>query len=658
MLVIQSEAILIKILLNILKILALIFLCLTLNAKNIFGQDLILKPNDSITPYYTLEEWIYSHSNWSFNSYDFNSIDAFTPHFSSNLENEPALYIDGERYLSSWLNDGTFNFPEISFSQIDSVIIQPYQKITNGEYTPQGNVQIFLKDHSKSVLLETTFVNQVNDPGLNLGSELSTPNVEYVHKTKKAVLNFPSLLNSTLIYSGDDFSRTNGLDYDQNRTNLLLSRTLIRDESGDQVYQRNRAHNFVLQNTFENSIYVLNLTSSYNYKNQYYTWHPLSGVEVPSKHRTFQAGINFKTVDKVFYKNTQLNYSYSTADTLEFQDIEKPKYNLNEQQIHHTTAFGFDNKQDKINLYLNNIFYHWEDFVTENSTSLLNNSINVDYLSKKYGSLSMLFGNYNLGFEYRIQLSNTVNIDVSTFRSRLESSGYNYTFWNEGIGFSNLDPSIHSVTNASSFTNTYSTVKLSSAINKENLQLSWNIYPVHYWQFLNTTINYEIIPGLRQLGSEIIYSDEKNVGFIGFYSSLKLIPLPKINLRTTISGRLHTYGSNEYLDNAKGINNFMFSQSILYRAHRNAFYELSFRYISPREIHEYESLEASSSLYTSRVHPIKMLNASFKTWLIDRSLLVTLSLRNLLNSTESYNTNGQYYNMSIHFSAVLHIGKK
>lgn len=643
---------------NILTVWFLFFVCLFLNAKFVYSQDIILKPDDNITPFYTLEEWIYSNSNWGFDSYDFNSIDAFTLHFSTNLENEPALYIDGERYLTSWLNDGTFNFPEISFSQIDSIIIQPYRKITNGEYTPQGSIQIFLKDHSKNILLETTFVNQINDPGLNLGLDLNIPNVEYVRKTYKAALSFPKFLNSTFLYSGDDFSRTNMLDYDQNRTSLLFSRTIIGNIATVQVLQRNRNHNFILQNTLEHSNYVLNLTSSYNYKNQYYTWHPLSGVEVPSKHRTFQAGTNFKTVEKGFYKNTQLNYSYSTTDTLKFQELDKPRYNLTEQQVHHTSTFGFKNKEDRVTIYLNNIFYHWNDFETGNSKSLLNNSINFHYLSKKYGSLSLLLGNYNLGFEYKKQFSNNYTLDVSTFRSRLESSGYNYTFWNEGIGFSNLDSSIHSVTNSSSFTNVYSTVKLSSTISKESLQLSWNIYPVHYWQFVNTMINYEIIPGLKQLGSEIVYSNEENVGFVGFYSFAKLTPFLKTNLRTTISGRLHTYGNNGYLDNAKGINNFVFSQSILYKAHRNAFYELSFRYISPREIHEYESLEVTSNLYRSRVRPIKLLNASIKTWLVDRSLLVTLSLRNLLNSTESYNTNGQYYNMSIHFSAVLHIGKK
>lgn len=622
------------------------------------GQDIVLKPENHILPYYSLEEWIYSNANWNYDSYDLNSIEAFSPHFSSTLENEPALFINGERYLTSWLTNGTFTFPEISFELIDSVIIQPYRKITNGEYTSGGNIQIFLKELPISALYDAIYVNQVNDPGPSLVNEFKTNNVEALSKKKYHVLSLPSFFNTSLMYNVEYYTRTNTLYYDRNRNITLFRRTQIGEPSGGNVLQRNRGIDLILKNTFKNSTFELDLNSALTSKSQYYEWHPLSGVEVPSSHITFQTGAKFKIIKDSFYKNTQLNYSFSKADSLEFQEIDKPKYNLTEQQVHHATAFGLDYKDDKMNIYLNNNLYHWEDFATRNSKLLLNNSITVDYLSKNYGFLSLLLGNFNVGFEYKKQLSNNYSLEVSTFRSNLESSGYNYTFWNEGIGFSNLNPSNHSIVNSSSFTNIYSTAKISSHISNNKYQLAWNIYPVHYWQFVHSNIDYDIISGSKQLGSEITYSDVQNVGFVGFFSSLNLNIIHKTSLRSSISGRLHTYGSKQYLDNAKGINNFIFTQSLLYKADRNAFYELSFRYISPREIHEYESLEAASPLYTSRVRPIKMLNASFKTWLIDRSLLVTLSLRNLLNSTESYNTNGQYYNMSIHFSAVLHIGKK
>ncbi|MEQ9308153.1 MAG: hypothetical protein RLN90_01785 [Balneolaceae bacterium] len=647
-----------KITQSIVKYLSLSILIITVITATVLSQDIVLKPENHILPYYSLEEWIYNNANWSYDSYDLNSIEAFSPNFSSTLENEPALYINGDRYLTSWLTNGTFTFPEISFEQIDSIIVQPYRKITNGEFTASGSIQIFLKEFPTGALYGATYINQVNDPGPQARSKFSSPNVEYLSKKKVIVFSLPDILGTTFSHNLDWFSRTNTLDYNQNTNKQLFDRTKFFEPSGNLVFQRNKETNFLLLNTLENSLFTLNLTSALTSKSQYYEWHPLSGIEVPASHKTFQTSANFKTVEKGFYKNTQLNYSYSSADTLEFQEIDKPKFNLIEQQVHQTSTFGFENKDDRVNIYLNNIFYNWEDIVTGNSKSLLNNSINIDYLSEKYGSLSLLLGNYNVGFEYRKQLSNNYSLNVSTFRSNLESSGYNYTFWNEGIGFSNLNPSIHSVLNSSSFTNIYSTAKISSHISTNKYQLAWNIYPVHYWQFVHTNIDYDIISGSQQLGSEITYSDVQNVGFVGFFSSLNLNLIHKTSLRSSISGRLHTYGSNEYLENSKGINNFIFMQSLIYKAHRNAFYELSFRYISPREIHEYESLKASSSSYTSRVRPIKMLNASFKTWLIDRSLLVTLSLRNMLNSTESYNTNGQYYNMSIHFSAVLHIGKK
>lgn len=657
-LTIKSENLLISYCPYFFKVFTLLIISTLLNTIALYGQEIIIKPDENLAPFYTLEEWIYKNSNWNFDSYDFNTIEVFSTNYSGDLENGPAVFIDGKRFLMSWLTNESFNFPEISINQIDSVVVNPYKKISNGIYTSNGSINIYLKQIPTGLIFDAIYVNQIYDPGLNLGSDLSSPNVEYVRKTKKVVFNLPELLSSTFFYSGDDFSRTGALDYNENTTRQLGSRTRIRDNFGEQVFQRNRNHLFFLKNSIGNSLFDLSHNTSYILKNQYYTWHPISGIEVPSKHHTFQTGLNFKRIDSDFYKSTQVNYSYSTADSLEFQDIDKPKYNLIEQQVHHTSTFGFKNKEDRVNIYLNNLFYNWEDIFTGNSKTLLNSSLSLNYVSNSYGIVDLMIGNYTIGFEYQKDLWDNYSINASTFRSNLEGSGYNYTFWNEGIGFSNLDPSIHSVTNSSSFTNIYSTLKLSSTMSKQDYQFSWNIYPSHYWQFVNTTIDYNIIPNSLELGSDISYNDEQNVGFIGFYSSLQISRIPKTSLRTTVSGRLHTYGSSKYLDNAKGINNFLFSQSVLFKAHENAFYELSFRYISPREIHEFESLEEVSNLYQSRVRPIKMLNASIKTWFIDRSLLITLSLRNLLNSTESYNTNGQYYNMSIHFSGVLHIGKK
>jgi len=623
-----------------------------------YSQDIILKPDENITPFYTLEEWIYSNSNWGFDSYDFKNIQAFTPYFSSELEEAPALFINGERYLTSWLTNGTFNFPEISFSQIDSIIVKPYQKVTNGNYTPNGSIHIFLKDLKNGVLYDAIYVNQINDPGPNIATEYESNNVEVLSKKKYHVLSIKDFLNTTLLYNVEYYTRTNTLDYNRKFTPSLFGRTIIRLPSGGSVLQRNRELAFILKNTIENSNYKLNLTSSFTTKSQHYEWHPISGIEVPASHRTFQIASNFRTRKDSFYKSTQLNYSFSDSDSLEFADASKPKNYVIEQQLHHTSAFGFDYKSDQISIYINNILYSWEDEITENSNSLFNHSLTFNYLSEKLGSINLFVGNHTIGLDFKKPLSNNLNIDLSTFRSNLNSSGYNYTFWNEGIGFSNLDPSIHSVTNSSSFTNIYSTAKLSSSINKNNVKLTWNVYPVHYWNFVNTNINYELISGLQQLGSEITYTDEKNVGFIRYYSALSMSPIPKVNLRTTISGRFLSYGNNKYLENVEGINNLIFTQILSYKADRNLVYELLYKYISPRRIHEYESLEDISNFYISRVRPIKLLNASVKTWLIDRSLLVTLSLRNLLNSTESYNTNGQYYNMSIHFSAILHIGKK
>lgn len=284
------------------KTLFLYFFCILVNYKLVIGQDIILKTDNYIAPFYTLEEWVYSNSNWNFDSYDFKNIIAFTPHFSSYLENGIALYINGEQYLTSWLGNTSFNFPEISFTQIDSIVVSPYQKVTDGNYTPNGSIHIFLKDLGTSGLYDIAYVNQVNDPGLNYENEFRTSNVERVSDKKYHVLTLQDFFNTTLLYNVEFYSRTNSLAYNRINNPVLVQRTRIQDDSGDIVIQRNRETAFILKNTLETSQYTLNLTSSLTSKSQHYQWHALSGIEVPYIVRTFQTGAKFKIKKIVFIR--------------------------------------------------------------------------------------------------------------------------------------------------------------------------------------------------------------------------------------------------------------------------------------------------------------------------------------------------------------------
>lgn len=640
----------------IIRILFLLILASLLSFKSIIAQNIVLKPDEKITPFYSLEEWIYSNANWGFDSYDLTNFEPFSPFFSSSLEAAPILFINNQRYSTAWLNNDLFDFPNLSFSIIDSVVLQPYEKITNGVFTPNGSIQIFLKELNRSVIFDKELANQINDPGPHLGTELRTANVEYVNKVHKAVISLPEILNTTFIYSGNNFSRTNVLEYNRLVNNTLYGRTQLINSNEQDKFQGNKEHDFVLINQVNTSLLTLDLLSSFSLKNQYYQWYSLTGVEIPATHKKGQLSINANLNRESIYKSTSFTISYATADSLKHDS--RTKYNLNETLFNHVSSFQFGNNKNQLDVHIGNSVSYWKNFLITRSKLINNNSVTIAYKSSVLGKLNLFLSNYNIGFEYRKEMQKKYTVSVSSFNTDLRGNGYNYTLWLDGIGFSNLDPTKHSVLNGSDFSNFYSTVTLSSMYSSELVKLDWNVLSKHYWSFVNTNIAYEYNRRFEELNSNIIYSDLNNVGFLGYSASAKLKPFDKTYLKSSLSGHFFRYGDASFTGNLDRLNSIIFSQSIRFVPDEKAIFEFLYKYISPGNIIEFEPLEQGFGVYTKRVRPINLLNASLKTIVFDNSLALTLTLRNLLNSTESYNTNGQYYNMSIHVGASLHLGKK
>jgi|TARA_R110001599_G_scaffold244895_1_gene444934 hypothetical protein len=634
--------------------------CIIILLFNIKGytQEIVLKPSEDITSWYNLEEWIYSKANWGYNSYDLTNFEPFSPFYVNTLQKSPLLFIDEHNYQTNWLDQDLFYFPNIPLSIIDSVVINTTSKTMNGFLTPNGSISIYLIKKMPLVESEFNLVNQINDPGLLAEEpELQTPNVERINSTIKAGIVYPEIFNTRFLFNDDTYTRANRLVYDRKVDNTLFDRTRITtpDSPGSTfIPQRNTETDFILLNQIKTHSFYLSLLASYNLKDTFFQWHPISGIELASEHKRTFISASIHPQKNGVYKHTNISIGHAASDSLQFSD--PIAYGLNETTIQHSTAFLFPIKDAALQVSISNSVFIWNDYVSNKRAFVNDINLISTYSNEKLGDLGFVVGSHSLGFEYTNNPSLGTSFRISTFKRNLESNGYNYTLFNNEIGFSNLDRSKHEVINFSDLSNTQTSIGFDIKTTTKRVHLKLGVFANHFWNFVDTMINYEPVNGEDKLNSSIVFSDIKNSGFFGYKLSAKLNLVNNISLMSALSGHVIRYGSDKFKSSISNINRTIFSQTINYKVHDNALLGISFRYTSSRKIDDFTtSFNQSGTFPPVKVRPIFLLNATAKTWLFDRSLGLTLALRNLLNSTESYNTNGQYYNMSIGITAHLAI---
>lgn len=620
-----------------------------------FSQEIILKPNENTTPYFSFEEWIYSNSNWGYDSYGLTNFEPHSSLFSGSLEAAPKVFINGSFYNSQWLTNDLETIPNYPIEIIDSVVIKQTSQFNRGFFTPNGSIEIFTKNTDRFLTLNKSLVNEINDPGPHLSSDLETVNIDAINYNESVIISYPEFLNSKFVYSRDRFSYTNRLVYDRELNYFRFSRASSRRPDGQPRMPRNIEQEFSLLNQINAGSFNINTRAFFIYSPERYTWYPLTGIEIPAKHKQFQVSGIIKPVNSSSFRQSQFTFSHSSADSLEGTTV--PTYGIDETSLSHSSSFGFPTDNGQVSLHLNNNVIIWDDKVTGNTQDIHDANLIIGFQKNDFQNLKAIIGNHTLGLEYERNANQFLSYNISTTRRNLDGNGYNFNLWNNGLGFPHLNKENHTVTNNSDFINTYSISEINSGLSKKKYQLSGSFFLKHYWQYVHTDTDYRFKDSGLQLDSDITYSDLNNVGFVGYRFFAKYNPVPKTFLKTSFSGHLFRYGSEQFINSVRNLSYFLFSQSIQYRADENAVFEIQFRYVSPRDIIEFEQLENNPIFTTAHVRPIYLLNATAKMWVIDRSLALTLALRNLLNSTESYNTNGQYYNMSISVGASIALRK-
>lgn len=383
-----------------------------------------------------------------------------------------------------------------------------------------------------------------------------------------------------------------------------------------------------------------------------YDWNDLGGIEVPVKLFQYQVIGTYKSKGNSFHDNTHIGFSTASADTLLYQELDV-LYRLEENRLAHESSFSFNLFNKPGYLTIKNTFYEISDEVSKNSSAFLDNQVSIQQSFGGNVSLYATLGNINnsIGASKKISGSHLIRLG---FESHVLNKGtFHNTMITRNIGFVVDDPDTYSLSNKSSQIDKLGFAEYSIKVKEENYRASAKLIYKHFWNYVNEDVNHFYLGNRPRLGSSVYYFDTNNAGALGLFTQYTLQVSPKIRFKTMLSGNLELYGNTSFKEYYKRLPGYIFSEIIQYKADENFILELFFRYIPTRRIIEYENLEQETGFPPSRVRPIPLLNFSTGMWFFKRRLETKLTLRNLLNKAEAYDTHGQYYFMSINVSGRI-----
>ena len=211
-----------------------------------------------------------------------------------------------------------------------------------------------------------------------------------------------------------------------------------------------------------------------------------------------------------------------------------------------------------------------------------------------------------------------------------------------------------SINNTSDFVYHYSKIGLISD-NKTtpllNIILDFNF--THFWNYVYENVEYTNQGYSQPYKPSFTIDDLKNYGVIDLLIKTEYEWNSNLKSELNLSSEIILYGGKYQERLNESLYSLLLQKNLYYKVSRNSSFALNYKYSPARYIHSFTTI--STRWPPPRINPIHLLNFSFQTSLFNNYLKMGLAIRNLLNSTESYNTNGQYYNMSIMATAKLNI---
>lgn len=619
-----------------------------------FAQKITLRPNNEITQWYSFEEWIFSSLNWSYETTDFNTYTAHANNYFNSLEEPLIIFLNGVVYNTKRLNT-TYKFvPNFDRDQIDSVVINTDAKTYKGVSTPNGYIDVFIKRKKRTSATSTiSLINQVNDPGVLSSTELNTPNVEFITYDYFGSIDIPKFLNTKLIFEYTDFSRTNVLVYDRTIEGSLLNRSYL---NGARFWPKNKVYNVLLVNSIEKKEFNLSTILGYTYSYRFYEWIDAAGIEIPSSDKRLQASATLTANKLGVFNNWTINGVVNNPKFV--GNTNGQEFGLKESKFQNNLGFTLNRKNHPISMNIGTEWFNWKDSYTSKRTGLLIGNLALQTKwGKNNNESDIIIGTHEFRVSQLVKLENNLDVYFNYALENMHATEYMLDLWNKEIGFKTIDRTKHVVINNSKMVQSHIGVKLNKNLqfNQSSLMITSSVK--HYWDYVHPTAEYEFINHYEPYNSILTYSDNKNVGFISTQINYKKIWMAQFETKTSINAFYELYGTNDSKLQSDRRPPIQLSQEFVFKISENSSIETLFRYISSKYYNEYKLIEEAYGWPTVRAEPIYLTYVTSKTYFFDRRASFLISLRNLLNSTENYNTNGQYYNMSIHFSAVINIGK-
>lgn len=618
-----------------------------------FAQQLVLKPDHSITTWSNLEEWIFSNLNAAFRTYDMNNLEVYLPGYTNTLNEHFIVILNDHVIETSWLNNHLTFFPNLPLSAIDSIVVDQNSKSEYLTAPSNRTIRIFTRN-KKSFLSEVSYANVINDPGLytNRNNRGKSENIERINSPIRIYSSFRlGIVKSRFFYSYDDYSRTNRLIYDRNFNYTLWNRT--NPPNGISIFQEQRITKHIIGVYLETKTNHYSVSSNVLYNNvpEHYIWESFSGIEIPSKFQQLNASINFKALKKSVHEITKINFSKGRSDTLSSTYL--AHYGLTESRVSQSSLFRLPTDQGWLDLNIKNSYYTLKNTSFASSYSYYLHALSLRYITSLKNYLGVHLSNAGSEIQggYHLSESNSIHTRAGTFIAGKEQYNYSIT-----PGISNLNSSIHTVISDTEFKNSFFQFRFMHQSGFTNNRFKLSLSASHFWNYVNYEISYSRNSSSPVLNSQIRYFDSSDVGIIGLHANHRLSLANRYFITTMLTGNIDLYGNNAFRNHYKSVPKFVFSEILQYKADENFILELFFRYIPSRRIIEYKTLDEETDFPPYRVRPIPLLNFSTSMWFFDRRLETKLTLRNLLNKAEAYDTNGQYYYMSMNVSARINFG--
>jgi hypothetical protein len=618
---------------------------------SITAQISKLESNNGNTLWYNFEEWLLSNSNYSFRTLDFGTFEAYLPGYTYGLEENISIKINRLEYRTRWINNDLITLPNFNYTEIDSVILSNgITDFSKGEIST-NQIKIYTRKTGNYLAGEFGMLNQIGDPGILFNS----PNVEFV--------NFPTNLSTNLTYknytlfaafNSELYSRTSRVVGNREIDLTLYNRTLPFEDGDFNQVQRNEQNNILLIQSLKTKPLNLSLLLGHYYSSRFYEWFDILGIEAPYQLTQNQLSVNLNLNKSTFHNGTSLSFSDTKSDTL---DEFKGPYNiqLSERYFSHRTDFQLNKNEVLGSISIANDYYA----VRDRSTGKLyqDHSISTTITGNLRPQLDykLTIGNYTQALNFRYSASENIKFSLNNSFKQLNVNQYNYSLLANGIGFAEINSNEKVLNIESDFENRFSEIATNYTTSKLSYSYSTTLRFTHFWKLTNLDNNFSLVNNDLELNSNIHLSDSYNDGILSFQKYFGYSSSKYLRFTTMLSGNFFLYGNSILRDQYKSIPNFMFTEKVQLIPDKNFIIEIVYKYIPQRTFVEYTNIQNENGWPEIYTNPISLLNLSSKMKFFDSFAELKFTLRNLLNSTEVYDTNGMNYYMSIYVSGKINL---